>query len=116
MMGAGMGMETSAPAAAAPPPDAATRVDMPRPQRIENRIGGAVLALVPAGLIVYFGFNGGGFFPGTVGFACVIVIQLLIVRVLLADHPFEGFNRGVAVVGGALAAFAAWVLLSGLWS
>jgi O-antigen ligase len=116
MMGAGMGMETSAPAAAAPPPDAATRVDTPRPQRIENRIGGAVLALVPAGLIVYFGFNGGGFFPGTVGFACVIVIQLLIVRVLLADHPFAGFSRAAGAAGLLLLGFAAWVLASGLWS
>jgi hypothetical protein len=75
-----------------------------------------VLGLLPGALVLYFGFNGGGFFAGTVGFACVILIQLLILRVLLGDQPFEGFSRGVAVVGGALAAFATWVLLSGLWS
>ena len=86
------------------------------PGRIENRIAALVLALVPGGLVLYFGFNGGGFFPGTVGFACVMVIQLLIVRVLLGDHPFEGVSRGVLVTGAALAGFVAWVLLSGLWS
>src|SRR5436309_595543 len=84
--------------------------------RIENRIAALILALVPGGLVVYLGFNGGGFFPGTVGFACVIVIQLLIVRILLADHPFEGVSRGVAFAGVALAGFVAWILLSGLWS
>ncbi|HKP91381.1 MAG TPA: O-antigen ligase family protein [Thermoleophilaceae bacterium] len=88
----------------------------PRPDRIENRVAAFLLALVPGGLVVYFSFNAGGFFPGTVGLACVIVIQLLIVRVLLADHPFEGFRSGVAVIGAPLAAFTAWILLSGLWS
>src|SRR3712207_5422663 len=84
--------------------------------RIENRFAALVLALLPGALVLYFGFNGGGFFPGTVGFATVILIQLLILRVLLGDHPFEGVTRGVLAVGGALGAFAAWVLLSGLWS
>src|SRR3989440_6435399 len=92
------------------------RASEPAPARIENRIAALVLALVPGGLVLYFGFNGGGFFPGTVGFACVIVIQLLIVRVLLADHPFEGFGWRVAAVGGPLAGFVAWILLSGVWS
>src|SRR2546421_8590226 len=92
------------------------RASEPAPARIENRIAALVLALVPGALVVYFGFNGGGFFPGTVGFGCVIVIQFLIIRVLLADHPFEGFGRGVAVLGGLLAAFVTWILVSGLWS
>jgi O-antigen ligase len=107
-----MGTETSAaapaPPAPAPPP--------PAKPRIENRVATLVLGLLPGALVLYFGFNGGGFFPGTVGFACVILIQFLILRVLLGDHPFDGFTAGVGIVGGALTAFAAWVLLSGLWS
>jgi O-antigen ligase len=107
-----MGTETSAAAVAPPAPAPAP---LPKP-RIENRVAGVVLGLLPGALVLYFGFNGGGFFPGTVGFACVILIQLLILRVLLGDHPFDGFTAGVGIAGGALAAFATWVLLSGLWS
>jgi O-Antigen ligase len=107
-----MGTETPAAAVAAPP----AGEDGARQDRIENRVAALVLSLVPGALVVYFGFNGGGFFPGTVGLACVIVIQLLIVRVLLAEHPFEGFRSGVAVIGGPLAAFVVWILLSALWS
>src|SRR4051812_43843258 len=105
-------MGTETPVAAGPPPETAPAAQ-PKP-RIENRVAALVLGLLPGALVIYFGFNGGGFFPGTVGFACVILIQLLILRVLLADHPFEGVSRGVVAVGGALAAYAAWVLLSGL--
>ena len=90
--------------------------DEPRPDRIENRAAALLLALVPGILVLYFSFNAGGFFPGTVGLACVIVIQLLIVRVLLADHPFEGFRSGVAAIGVPFAAFVVWILLSALWS
>jgi O-antigen ligase len=104
-----MGTETSgAVARPASPPE--------RPDRIENRVAAFVLALVPAGLVLYLGFNGGGFFPGTVGLVCMIMIQLLIVRVLLADHPFEGFSRGALLVGVPLAGFVVWILLSALWS
>ena len=107
-------MGTETPAAIAPLPEGAPTASA-KP-RIEIRFAALVLGLLPGALVLYFGFNGGGFFPGTVGFACVIVIQLLMLRVLLADHPFEGVGRGVVIVGAALAAFAAWVLVSGLWS
>jgi O-antigen ligase len=105
-------METS-PAVSAPPAPAPAQTAKPR---IEIRFATLVLGLLPGALVLYFGFNGGGFFTGTVGFACVILIQFLILRVLLGDHPFEGFSPGLAIVGGALGAFATWVLLSGLWS
>src|SRR2546421_9682259 len=92
------------------------RASEPAPARIENRIAAVVLALVPGGLVVYFGFNGGGFFPRTGGFACVIVIQLLIVRVLLAHHPFEGFGWRGAGAGGPPARLVPWGLLSRAWA
>jgi hypothetical protein len=108
-------MGTEASAAAQATPDAEPGSEAPR-ARIEHRVAGWVLAILPGALVLYFGFNGGGFFPGTVGFACIIVIQLLIGRVLLADEPFEGFTRPFAIVAGLLAAYAGWILLSGLWA
>ncbi len=107
------------PAAPAPPEArAASGAGEPPAERprIELQVAGAVLAALPALLVLYFSFNGGGYFAGTVGFAAVIVIQLLIVRVLLAERPFAGVTRQLALVGLAGAAFVAWVLLSGLWA
>ena len=60
--------------------------------RIELEVAAAILAALPGALVIYLGFNGGGFFPGTVGFASIIVIQLLIARVLLADTPYAGLT------------------------
>jgi O-Antigen ligase len=84
--------------------------------RIELQVAAAILAALPAGLVIYLGFNGGGFFPGTVAFASIIVSQFLIARVLLADAPYAGLTRRAAIVGGAGLAFVAWVLLSATWS
>ena len=84
--------------------------------RIELEVAAAILAALPGALVIYLGFNGGGFFPGTVGFASIIVIQLLIARVLLADTPYAGLTSRAAIVGGAGLAFVAWVLLSATWS
>src|SRR5205807_847159 len=61
-------------------------------------------------------FNGGGFFPGAVGFIAAIACQLVMARVLLADDPFAGYTRALAVVGGMLALYALWTLASSLWS
>src|SRR3954451_4082485 len=83
---------------------------------VERRIAAAALVVLPGVLIVYFGFNGGGFFAGSVGFAALLVSQLLVVRVLVADEPFAGFSRPLAVVALLTALFAGWTLASGLWS
>src|SRR5215212_4505465 len=83
--------------------------------RIEAQVGSVALALLPAALLVYFAFNGGGFSPAPVGFAALVVTQVIVVRVLFADDPFAGFSRQLAVVVGLFAAYAAWVLASRLW-
>src|SRR5215212_3540447 len=83
--------------------------------RVEAQLGSVGLALLPAVLLIYFAFNGGGFSPAPVGFAALIVTQVLVVRVLFADDPFAGFSRQLAVVVGLFAAYAAWVLASRLW-
>src|SRR3954452_23104571 len=82
----------------------------------ERRVAAAALALLPGILIVFFGFNGGGYFAGTVGFAALVVSQMIAVRVLVVDDPFSGFSRPLAAVTAVMALFAGWVLASGLWS
>jgi O-antigen ligase len=83
---------------------------------IERRVAAAALALLPGALIVFFGFNGGGYFPGTVGFAALVVSQMIAVRVLVVEDPFAGFSRPLAAVTTVMALFTGWVLASGLWS
>src|SRR4051812_17883406 len=83
---------------------------------IERRLAAAALTLLPGVLNLFFGFNGGGYFPGSVGFAALVVSQMIAVRVLVADDPFAGFSRPLAVVAGLLTLYAGWTLASSLWS
>src|SRR3954454_20608913 len=88
-----------------------------RPRRpVERRIAAAALAPLPDALILFSGFNGGGYFPGSVGFAALVVSQMIAVRVLVVEDPFAGFSRPLAAVTVAMALFTGWVLASGLWS
>src|SRR4051812_22783163 len=83
---------------------------------IERRVAAAAIALLPGALILFFGFNGGGYFPGSVGFAALLVSQMIVVRVLVADDPFAGFSRPLAIVAAGVAGFTGLVLASALWS
>jgi O-antigen ligase len=106
--------------AAAPGGAAAAEREPPGSKRarqpIERRLAAGALALLPGALIAFFGFNGGGYFPGSVGFAALLVSMTVVLRVLVADDPFAGFSRGLAIVAALMAAFTGWVLASGLWS
>ena len=72
--------------------------------------------LAPGALTVVLSFNAGGFFPEAVGLAAVALAVALVLRVTLADDPFGGLSRPLAVAAGGLALLAAWQLLSSLWS
>jgi O-antigen ligase len=74
------------------------------------------LMLLPGALIVFLGFNAGGYFPGTPAVAALVLTQILLVRIVQARHPFEGLAPITLVVMGALACYAALTLLSGIWS
>jgi hypothetical protein len=67
-------------------------------------------------LVVWLGFNAGGFFAGTVGYAAIGAGLALLVWLTTADHPFEGVNGGFALAAGALTLFAVWTLVSAGWS
>lgn len=79
-------------------------------------IGVAAVLALPGALTVYLGVSGGGFFAGTTGFVVVLLILAMVLRVTLAERPFEGFGPALAVAAAALGLFAVWTLLSFTWS
>jgi O-antigen ligase len=81
-----------------------------------NELGLIGLMLLPGGLIVFLGFNAGGYFPGTPAVAALVLTQILLVRIVQARHPFEGLASTTLVAIGALASYAALTLASGIWS
>ncbi len=97
------------------PPGVAVRGDSARRDPLELLGLGALILLAPAA-VIYLSFNAGGYFPSAPGFVAIILAQALLARTLLAQRPFEGFSRTLAVALGALALYAAWELASALWS
>lgn len=83
-----------------PPPTVATRA----------------IALLPGALVVYLGFNAGGFFPEATAVAVVVVAMVLLLRTALAADPFAGFGPLLGAAAGALALYTGWTLLSSTWS
>ncbi|HXC45204.1 MAG TPA: O-antigen ligase family protein [Solirubrobacteraceae bacterium] len=75
----------------------------------------ALLALAPATLI-YLSFNAGGYFPSAQGLVALALAIALVLRTTLAERPFEGFDRPLAIPLVALTLYAAFQLLSTRWS
>ncbi len=76
----------------------------------------AALLLLPGALTVYLSFNAGGFFANTHAFAALVLVAAMILRVAFARAPFAGYGWSLAFAGGALALYALWTALSGVWS
>lgn len=76
----------------------------------------AALLLLPGALIVYLGFNAGGYFPNTSAVVTIVLLAVLALRVCVARDPFQGFSPPLAIAAGALALYALWTLISGAWS
>jgi O-antigen ligase len=81
-----------------------------------NKLGLIGLMLLPGALIVFLGFNAGGYFPGTPAVAALVLTQILLVRIVQVRHPFEGLAPITLVAIGALGCYAALTLASGIWS
>lgn len=81
-----------------------------------RRVAGASLLVLAAGLVTFFAFNSGGFYPGPPAYAAVLVCIVLALRVTLAERPFEGAGLPMAVGSAALALYALWTLVSQAWS
>jgi hypothetical protein len=81
-----------------------------------ERIGlGAIVVLAPAA-VIYLAFKAGGYFPSAPAFVAIVMAQALVLRTTLAERPFEGFSRALALPLAALTLYAAWELASALWS
>ena len=51
-----------------------------------------------------------------IGLAAGLLCLLLVARITLVDRPFAGWSGALGLAAGALALFAAWILLSSGWS
>jgi O-antigen ligase len=101
------------PAGAWTEADAERKPSRPDPWELARRAGMVWLLALPGALTAYLAFQSGGYFPGTTGAAAVVVLLTLVVRLTVAERPFEGFSRGLALAAAALAAFTIWTLVSG---
>jgi hypothetical protein len=101
-------------------PDASAAEDAPAgTNEHTTRVGSPALTalmLLPGALIVFMGFNAGGYFPETPAIAAVVLAQVLLVRIMQARHPFAGLAPVTLVVIAALGGYALLTLLSALWS
>jgi O-Antigen ligase len=92
----------------AQPADASTtRVETP---------ANTALMLLPGALIVFMGFNAGGYFPTIPAVVAIVLAQVLLVRIVRSRDPFEGLAPATLVAIAALALYAALTLVSALWS
>lgn len=74
------------------------------------------LMLLPGALIVFMGFNAGGYFPAAAAVAAIVLAQILLVRIARARDPFAGLAPATLAAIGALGLYAALTLASALWS
>lgn len=81
-----------------------------------RRLAAGGLLLLPAGLVVFFAFDAGGFYPGPPAYVAALLCLVLAVRATVARDPLEGFSKLLVVAVVAMAAFALFTLLSASWS
>jgi O-antigen ligase len=81
-----------------------------------SRLATGAIVLLPGALTAYTSFQAGGFFAGTPALLAVVMGVFLVLRITLADEPFAGFGRWLAVAVCALGLYAAWILVSTVWS
>jgi O-antigen ligase len=72
--------------------------------------------LLPGALIVFMGFNAGGYFPATTAAAALVLAQILLVRIMRPRNPFEGLAPATLLAIAALGSYALLTLLSASWS
>ena len=84
-----------------------------RVQRFARVFAGPIALAAP---LLWLGFSAGGFFAGTTGLAAVIMGVAALVWLTVARRPFAGLTGPLALLLAALAALAAWTLLSASWS
>jgi hypothetical protein len=112
----GGGIATTAPGSGVAPIGSDTHgAEVATGARVE-RLALTALMLLPGALIVFTGFNAGGYFPATPAILAIVLAQILLVRIVQARHPFAGLTLSTLLALGALAAYALMMLLSMFWS
>ena len=94
----------------------ASQLETPELGALAARLGNAFVLVLPGVLIVFFAFNGGGFFPFAPAVAAVFVAFVVLLRLAFADDPFEGLGRLALAAVALFALYAGWVFLSQAWS
>src|SRR6202171_5802620 len=84
--------------------------------RRAERLALTALMLLPGALIVFMGFNAGGYFPAAPAVAALVLAQILLVRIMQAQRPFEGLAPVTLVAIAALGCYTLVTLLSASWS
>jgi hypothetical protein len=101
-------------------PDASLAQEQPRgedrPAGRSEGLAVTALMLLPGALIVFTGFNAGGYFPAIPAIAAILLVQILLVRIMQARHPFAGLAPVTLVAIAALGLYTALTLLSAAWS
>jgi O-antigen ligase len=81
-----------------------------------SRLAVTALMLLPGALIVFTGFNAGGYFPATPAIAAIVLTQILLVRIVRSRHPLQGLAPATLVAIAALGLYTLMTLVSALWS
>jgi O-antigen ligase/polysaccharide polymerase Wzy-like membrane protein len=76
----------------------------------------AVVAAGPAACIAFLAFRSGGYFAGASAIVAIVLAIALVLRLMLAESPFEGFGPAMVWATAGLGGFTLWTLLSAFWS
>lgn len=75
----------------------------------------ATVLTLPA-LMLYLGFNAGGYFADTTGWATAAMAVFLAARFAVSGRALAAPSRSLVLTAGLLALFGLWTVLSGSWS
>ncbi len=76
----------------------------------------AGMLFIPAGLVLYFAFNTGGFYPGAPAYTAMLLCVVLAGRMLLARNPLCRGSWPLLPGRWIDGLYTLLTLLSGLWS
>jgi O-antigen ligase len=81
-----------------------------------RRVALCALMLLPGGIVAYFSFNSGGFFPAPPAFVAAVLCIVLAMRMILARNPVGGFSWRLSLALVPMALYTLEALLSQGWS
>jgi O-antigen ligase len=81
-----------------------------------ERVATTALMLLPGALVVFMGFNAGGYFPVAPAVGVIVLAWVLLARIVWSRRPFEGLAPATLVAIAALGLYATLTLASAAWS